>query len=143
MPYRIDIETREGRAAIERLFNRVTEPKEFILLGIALSGERAGLRDSEQNELWLALVDNLLDASHSVKANYGDWKTSNEGGLLVLVDVSVGLRFEAEFLELAEKLGDRSEEAILTVSPRGNHFDARLLWQYKNFSQVDYWRGGE
>lgn len=143
MTYRIDVQNRDGRAFIERMFNRVQKPSEFMIIGVAISGERALARSADSNNDWLNLVDNLLEASHTVKTNVGDWRDSTEGGLLCLVDVSIGLRFEAEFLELAKILGEDSEEAILTISLRGDRFDARLLWQDESLTQVQYWEGGK
>lgn len=154
MTYRVDVTDRNGRAFIERMFNSRPFDKNNIqgtaVYGVTLSGGKAVERDAKQNEAWLDLVDShLLAVSLQTKSNFGVWQDgSSEGGLLCLVDYVHGLSFEGLFLELAQTLGDKSEEAILVVqSDTKQVYAARLLYQGPNglgyWETLKTWRGGE
>lgn len=152
MTYRIDVQDRNGRAFIERMFNSRLSldgqtPDSFALYGVALSGGKALERDANQNDNWLTLVDDcLLGVSMNTKANFGVWSDGkSEGGLLCLVDYVHGLAFEGLFLELARELGDKSEEAILRVTYKAvcNVYFADLVFAVGEPQALKTWRGGE
>lgn len=154
MTYRIDVTDRNGRAFIERMFNsrplHQANAHDCTIYGVALSGAKANQRDASQNEKWLSLVDDgLLSVAYQTKANFGVWQDgSSEGGLLCLVDYTNGLAFEGLFLELANELGDTSEDAILVIRCDAKQvYNARLLYHGQNglayWEALKTWRGGE
>lgn len=155
MTYRVDVQDRNGRAFIERMFNsRLSldgvSPEHFAVYGVALSGGKALERSAAQNDKWLTLVDDwLLSVSLNTKANFGVWSDGqSEGGILCLVDYVHGLAFEGMFIELAQELGDVSEEAVLVIQCDAKQvYSARLLYAGQNslayWESLKTWRGGE
>ena len=154
MTYRVDVQDRNGRAFIERMFNSRPFYKggadSVAVYGVALSGGKALERDAIQNEKWLALVDDwLLAVSLSTKANFGEWNDDgSEGGVLCLIDKDThGKAFETVYRELAldPDMGDKSEEAILRVTYHGaaNVYFADLVFAIGEPQALKTWRGGE
>ena len=152
MTYRIDVTDRNGRAFIERMFNSQSpySLNDFAVYGVALSGSKALERNAKQNENWLGLVDShLLSVSLQTRSNFGVWSDGqSEGGLLCLVDYVHGLAFEGLFIELAQELGETSEEAILVIQCDAKQvYTARLLYHGPNglgyWQALKTWRGGE
>ena len=153
MTYRIDVQDRNGRAFIERMFNSRPfvkgEAERLAVYGVALSGGKALERDAIQNENWLDLVDDLLAVSLNTKANFGVWNDgASEGGILCLVDGDVnGKSFEARYRELAcdPAMGDTSEEAILRITYKAvcNVYFADLVFAIGEPQALKTWRGGE
>lgn len=151
MTYRIDVSNREGRAFIERMFAHCVNPECHAVYGVAISGEKALFREIEQNEQWLSLVDEKLIAkSRCTRSNYGNWDgVYPEAGLLCLLDLADGFAFEGLFLELANELGDYSEEAVLRVTykPAHNTFFADLVYHTPSMKPdvrpLKTWEGGE
>lgn len=154
MTYRIDVQDRNGRAFIERMFNSRPFYKggadSVAVYGVALSGGKALERDASQNEKWLTLVDDwLLSVSLNTKANFGVWSGGqSEGGVLCLVDKDTqGKAFEAVYRELAcdPDMTNRSEEAILRVTYKAvcNVYFADLVFAFGEPQALKTWRGGE
>ena len=154
MTYRIDVQDRNGRAFIERMFNSRPfvkgEAERLAVYGVALSGGKALERDAVQNDKWLALVDEwLLAVSLNIKANFGVWiDGASEGGVLCLIDKDThGKAFEAAYRELAldPDMGDKSEEAILRVTYHNvaNVYFADLVFAIGEPQALKTWRGGE
>lgn len=154
MTYRIDVLERNGRAFIERMFNsrpfNQNDANSVAVYGVALSGGKALERNAKQNEQWLTVVDDyLLGVTYQTKSNFGAWQDgTSEGGILCLVDYVHGLAFEGAFLELAQELGDTSEEAILVIQCDARQvYTARLLYHGPNglgyWQALKTWRGGE
>lgn len=151
MTYRIDVQDRNGRAFIERMFNSRPFYKggadSVAVYGVALSGGKALERDANQNSEWLTIVDDyLLGVSMNTKSNFGVWSDGkSEGGLLCLVDHSNGLEFESAFQGLARELCDKSEEAVLRVTYKAvcNVYLADLVFAIGKPQALKTWRGGE
>lgn len=84
--------------------------------------------------------------SLSTKSNFGVWSDgASEGGILCLVDYVHGLAFEGLFMDLAQELGDKSEDAILRVTYHGaaNVYFADLVFAIGEPQALKTWRGGE
>jgi hypothetical protein len=154
MTYRVDVTERNGRAFIERMFNSRPFDKnnihETAVYGVAISGSKALERNVNQNEKWLALVDDrLLSVAYQTRTNYGAWQGgASEGGVLCLVDYVHGLAFESLYLSLASELGETSEEAILIIQCDAKQvYSARLLYHGPNglayWESLKTWKGGE
>jgi hypothetical protein len=153
MTYRIDVTQRNGRAFIERMFNsrpfHKNDGQALAVYGVALSGGKALERNVNQNEKWLALVDDrLLSVAYQTRANYGAWQDGvSEGGFLCLVDKETnGRAFEVSYSELAKDpdMGDASEEAILRVTYHGaNIYFADLVFAFGEPQALKTWRAGE
>lgn len=153
MTYRIDVQERNGRAIIERMFNSRPFHKnsaiECVIYGVAFSGSKANQRDASQNEKWLSLVDDrLLSVAYQTKANFGVWQDGvSEGGVLCLIDREThGNAFETLYRELAcdPDMGDALEEAVLRVTYHGgNIYFADLVFAFGEPQALKTWRGGE
>ena len=151
MTYRVDVQDRNARAFIERMFNSrpfdQNNANGVAVYGVALSGGKALERNAKQNENWLGLVDShLLSVSLQTRSNFGVWSDGqSEGGLLCLVDYVHGLAFEGLFMDLAQELGAASEEAILRVTYHGaaNVYFADLVFATGKPQALKTWRGGE